>query len=87
MSGLVLGSLGCGSGIRLTLKSKEVTSHQKFKTKLDRYVHIGNEFFVLILIPIVEILYDLFKNHATAAHRLVKRNRNGRDRYDELFDE
>lgn len=49
----------------LTVQAKIVCRDEELKAQLDGYVQVGDIVFVLVLVPIMEVLDNLLQNRAT----------------------
>lgn len=51
--------------MELTIETQVVGRHQQLQTHLDGNVHVGDEDFLLVSVPVVEILHHLLHYRAT----------------------
>lgn len=51
---------------KLTVHAQVVGRHQQFQTHLGRDVDVGHILLVAVLVPVLEVFGDLFKNGSTA---------------------
>jgi len=49
----------------LTVQAKIVCRDEELQAQLDRNLQIGRVWIVLVLVPELEVLNDLFQDHAT----------------------
>ena len=54
-----------GEGVLLTVKTQEIGGDKQLETELRGNVHIWNVLLVSVLVPVVEVLNDLFHDLTT----------------------
>lgn len=54
-----------GEGVLLTVKTQEIGGHKQFEAELRRNIHVRGVFLVSVLVPVVEVLDDLFHDLTT----------------------